>query len=197
MTLDLNAIPFADRDPPPDTTPTSVLSGLKRPRQRRTFLKAMAFGAITFGAAALTVPFLGRMRDARADVSPRGGMKGYEAADCSDAYGREGYTEQADTHGIYMTEGKACFGGTYMGWNWCNLDGWHRSGDDIPSAPPGWSWECSPRMTSCAGKNAWRWTVNRKVWRCSDGNSRVRKALPGEKWSRVYLSICRAFVQAA
>lgn len=198
MTLDLNAIPFADEEPPA-ATPTRVLTGLASPRPRRSFLKAMGYAALSMGAAALTVPFLGRGRQAQAEVSPRGGLQGWDRNDCQDAY-PGGYDERRDTHGIYMTETAACFGGTYMGWNWCNTDGWHRSDNRIPSAPPGWTWECWPVSGLCgpraAGKNAWRWTTQPggKVWRCSDGNSKVRRNVLLAWWRGPYLSICRARV---
>ena len=202
MTLDLNGIPHAGEEPP-DATPTRVLTGLVAPRRRRTFLKAMAYGALSFGAAALTVPFLGRARRAQAETSPGGGLKGYDDNKCVDAYGAGGYAEAKDTHGMYMTETAACFGGTYMGWNWCTSNGWHRSGNRIPSAPPGWLWECWPISGACGkaadNMNSWRWTTDdgtprKKMWRCSDGNSKVTRDVWWDWWHGPYLSICRARV---
>ena len=201
MTLDLNAIPFAD-DEPPDATPTRALTGLVTPRPRRTFLKAMAYGALAFGAAALAVPFLGRARLARAEAN--GGLSGYDDPRCGagirpgGAY-PDGYNERSDTHGRFRTEQPACFGGRYMGWNWCTSDGWHRSGKGIDSSPPGWKWECWPISGACGqgahNQNSWRWTTpDGKVWRCSDGNSKVTRDVWWDWWHGPYLSICRARV---
>ena len=202
MTLDLNAIPFAD-DEPPDAAPTRVLSGLVSPRPRRTVLKAMAYGALAFGATVLAVPFFGRARLARAENSPGGGLAGYDHPRCgidnpAGAYPR-GYDEESDTHGIYRTEQKACWGGKYMGWNWCTAQGWHRSDKRVPSAPPGWLWECWPISGACGQRwhhqNSWRWTTpDGKVWRCSDGNSKVTRDVWWDWWHGPYLSICRARV---
>src|SRR5688500_6272928 len=157
MSLDLRAIPCAEEEPP-EATPTRVLTGgftgMVPPRPRRTFLKAMAYSALAFGAAALALPFLGRSRLARAETSPGGGLSGYDDARCGagirpgGAY-PDGYNEESDTHGIYRTEQKACYGGKYMGWNWCTAGGWHRSDKRVPSAPPGWLWECWPISGAC------------------------------------------------
>jgi hypothetical protein len=195
MTLEIRAIPFAD-DEPPDAAPTRVLTGLVAPRPRRSFLKAMAYGALTFGAAALAVPFLGRARQARAEAN--GVLSGYDNPRCADAY-PGGYDERSDTHGMYKNEQAACFGGRYMGWPWCTSDGWHRSDKRVPSAPPGWLWECWPVSGVCGkkadNKNAWRWTTpDNKVWRCSDGNSKVTRDVWWDSWHGPYLSICRARV---
>ena len=196
MSIDLDAIPFADQ-PPDGAAPTRALSALAVPRQRRTVLKAFVYTGLTVGAAALAVPFLGRTRPASAETSPGGGLQGWDKVDCSDAY-PGGYAERPDSHGIYMPpEQPACFGSTWIGWNWCNSAGWHRSGTNIPSAPPGWTWECWPISSACgtaSTKNAWRWTTpNGKVWRCSDGNSKVKRN-GAACWSAAFLTICRARV---
>jgi hypothetical protein len=197
MTLDLDAIPYTDH-PPDGAGSTRALSALAIPRRRRTVLKAMVYTGLTIGATALAVPFLGRTRPALAETSPGGGLEGWDDNDCTVSYPGGGYPERDDSHGIYMPpEQPACFGSTWIGWNWCNAAGWHRSGTNIPSAPPGWQWECRPISTACgrnAKKNAWRWTTpNGKIWRCSDGRSRVRRV--GDAcWSAEFLTICRARV---
>jgi len=196
MTLDLNAIPYAD-EAPPGAARTTVLTALAVPRRRRAFFKAVGYAGLTIGAAVLALPFAGRARQANAETSPGGALQGWNANNCSDAY-PGGYSERRDTHGIYVPETPACFGGTYMGWNWCASSGWHRS-DTTGSSPPGWTWQMWPISSACGGaptKNAWRWTTNpgAKVWRCSDGNSKVRRNVWWASWQGPYLSICRARV---
>lgn len=108
MTLDLDAIPYADQAPP-EATPTRVLSAVTAPR-RRTFFKAVGYACLSLGAAALTMPF--RASRAYAEVSPGGALQGWDANDCTDAY-PGGYNEQKDTHGLYVGETAACVGGRW------------------------------------------------------------------------------------
>jgi hypothetical protein len=194
MTLDLNAIPYAD-EAPPGAARTTVLSAVSAPRRRRAFLRAVGYAGLSVGAAVLALPFAART--ARAEWSPGGTLRGWDANNCTDAY-PSGYSERRDTHGNYVGETAACFGGTYMGWNWCTSSGWHRSGQ-APSSPPGWTWEMWPISSACGRaptRNAWRWTTQpgSKVWRCSDGNSKVRRNVWLARWQGPYLSICRARV---
>jgi hypothetical protein len=191
MALRLEHIVSAD-EAPADTQPTDALTALNAPRHRRNFLRTVGYAALAVGATALAAPFVGRPRPAYAES--RGGLQGHDGNACSPAY-PTGYVEQNDTHGIYTSAGAACFGGSYMGWNWCNSGGWHRS-DWARSADNKWCWHMSPRSDLCGSprKNAWRWTTpDGKVWRCSDGRSVVFR-VSDNKCFGPYLSICRARV---
>lgn len=174
---------------PDNSPPTAALSALKAPRHRRGFLRAVGYAGLTVGAAALAAPFLGRPSPARAES--HAGLQGHDGDNCTPAY-PNGYNAQNDTDGIYVNSGAACFGGSYMGWNWCCSWGWHRS-DWERSVDNQWCWHMSPRSDTCGSprKNAWRWsTSDGRVWRCSDGNSVVYKVSNGRAYGP-YLSICR------
>lgn len=191
MTLGLETIITVD-DARSGTEPTSALTALAAPRHRRGFLRAVGYAGLTVGAAALAAPFLGRPRPAYAES--HAGLQGHDGDACKPAY-PSGYGEQNDTHGIYVGAGAACFGGHYMGWNWCCPWGWHRS-DWARSVDNKWCWHMTPRSDLCGSptKNAWRWTTpDGKVWRCSDGKSIVFR-VSDNKCFGPYLSICRARV---
>lgn len=191
-TLALDDIPDADpalrTDEPRGRT--QALTQLGSLAQRRTVLKGVALAGATIGATALGWSPLGGSRAAFAETSP-GGLQGWDAMDCKDAY-PNGYNEQRDTTGAFVNEPGACFGGSEMGSTLCDSTGWHRS-DTVSS---GFLQQTAyrPISTACGAsttKNAWRWTVNGVTYRCSDGTKSLR--VFGINWY-TYLTICRARV---
>jgi hypothetical protein len=184
MPLDMEQIPDAENSAV--TEPTRALTGLgKTSTRRRTVLRGVAFSSLTLGATALSWSPLAGQRAARAENGPNG-LRGWDRTDCRDAY-PDGYSEQPDTGGAYRNEPGACFGGDFMGSMYCT-SGWHKKGTER-DAPIVYTY--TPISTACgtsSTKNAWKWRVAGKTWRCSDGHTRVS----GGGTSRTYLTICRA-----
>lgn len=184
MPLDLDQIP--DTENSNGTEPTRALSGIRKaPARRRTVLRGVALSSLTLGATALSWSPLAGQRAARAENGPNG-LRGWDRNDCRDAY-PDGYSEQQDTGGSYRNEPAACFGGDFMGSMYCT-SGWHKRGTER-DAPVVYVY--TPISTACGSsstKNAWKWRVGGRTWRCSDGNTRVSAG--GS--TRTYLTICRA-----
>lgn len=179
MTLDLDTIP--DSDAPASGGPGIALSDLPSVRPgRRGVLKGVALSGMTLGATALT--WGSAAAPAVAETSPSG-LDGWDRNDCSDAYPR-GYREQRDNTGQYRNIAGACFGGSAIGSDNCDADGWHRV-DSVGSTT------YRPVSGSCSGKNAWKWTVDGVTYRCSDGRTTEPVFWI---WTRSYLSIGRAAV---
>lgn len=181
MTLDLNSLP--DLDQPATTDATDALADIDQVVRRRTVLKGVTLSAIALGTGALSMAGASK---AAAETSPTG-LTGWDANDCKDAY-PNGYNEQRDNYGIYTAEPGACFGGTFIGSNFCDAAGWYRNETDR------YNQTYRPISSACGAtstKNAWRWTVNGVTYRCSDG----RITIPSYwYYSRTYLAICRAKV---
>ncbi|MEU7909346.1 hypothetical protein [Actinoplanes sp. NPDC049118] len=184
MPLDVEQIP--DTETSSVTEPTRALSGLgKASTRRRTVLRGVGLSGLTLGATALSWSPVAGQRAARAENGPNG-LRGWDRTDCRDAY-PSGYTEQRDTGGAYQNEPAACFGGDFMGSMYCT-SGWHKKGT-VRDAPITYTY--TPISTACGSsstKNAWKWRVGGRTWRCSDGNTRVS----GGGSTRTYLTICRA-----
>lgn len=193
MPLELDSIPFAD-----DADDTRVARGgrtralteLGALARRRTVLKGVALAGATAGATVLGWSPLGGVRGAAAETSPSG-LTGWDALDCRDAY-PNGYNEQRDTTGSFVSEPGACFGGQEIGSTLCDSTGWHRA----DTVRVNWSTTHAYRPISIAcgassTRNAWRWTINGVTYRCSDGTKSVRYF--GINWY-TYLTICRARV---
>jgi hypothetical protein len=183
MSLTFDQIPDADTAPL-GAGPTTALSGLTATGNRRTVLRAVALGAVTIGALALS---LGRGRKARAEAGPLG-LQGWDRTDCHDAY-PSGYAEVGDTTGEYVNTYAACFGGSWRGSTYCEA-GWHKHGtwtygsiqaDHMPT-----SLFCGDTTT----KNAWKWTTpDGQTYRCSDG---LTTYWGGQFTGQTYLTICRS-----
>lgn len=179
MTLDLDTIP--DSDAPATRDLGVALSELPAVRPgRRGVLKGVALSGVTLGAAALSVG--GSAAPAAAETSPSG-LDGWDRNDCSDAYSR-GYRESRDNSGEFRDAPGACFGGSAISSTNCDADGWHRADSEGEKT-------FRPLSGSCAGKNAWKWTVDGVTYRCSDGRTTEPVFWI---WTRSYLSICRAAV---
>jgi hypothetical protein len=169
MALDLASIPDAHDGPSGPVEHTAALRGLPATPSRRGFFRAVAFAGITVGSAALTVgSSLLPSKPAIAEVSPTG-LTEWPRNDCTDAY-PNGYTERSDeSSSAYTYDGKACFGAPVTNTN-CR-----------------WAWHKNPTTGRCqsgSSRNAWRWTVNGRVYRCSDGYAS----------GTTTLTICRARV---
>lgn len=179
MALDFDSIP--DSDAVGTGEPSAALRDLRSTRPgRRGVLKGITLSGLTVGATALSVG-AGTSR-AAAETSPTG-LTGWDRNDCADAYPR-GYQEMRDTSGEYVGARGACFGGSYVGSDFCDAQGWHRSDSQGNRT-------FRPVSGSCSGKNSWRWTVDGVTYRCSDG--RTTETI----WwffTRSYLTICRAAV---
>lgn len=179
MALNFSSIP--DSDGATSGEASTVLADLKSARpNRRGVLKGVALSGLTVGATALSVG--PGASPAAAETSPTG-LAGWDRNDCSDAY-RYGYGEQRDNSGNYVNLKGACFGGSHIGSNYCDAQGWHRADSEGTKT-------FRPVTGSCAGKNSWRWTVDGVTYRCSDG-----RTTEPSWWifTRSYLSICRAAV---
>jgi hypothetical protein len=184
MSLTFDQIPDADAAPAPDSVRTTALTGLTVSGNRRTVLRAMALGAVTVGALALSL--VGR-RKAAAEAGPFG-LQGWDRNDCHDAY-PSGYQELADTSGAYINTYAACFGGDWRGSTFCDA-GWHKNGtwnegsiqvDHVP---------VSTACGATTAKNAWKWTTpDGHVYRCSDGFSTY---WGGPFNGQTFFTICRS-----
>lgn len=189
MALRLEQIPDREEAPPGGQpsggSMSSALAKLPLAGARRTVLKALALGALSFGAAALGV-FRGRA--ARAETGPFS-LAGWDRNDCHDAY-PGGYAELGDTSGAYVNTYAACFGGSWRGSDFCEA-GWHKYGTWTEN---GIQVDHVPISTACGTlttKNAWRWTTpDGHTYRCSDGFSTYWGGAGGQ----TYLTICRAGV---
>jgi hypothetical protein len=164
-----------------------AMTGLKLPARRRTVLRAVALGALTLGASALDWTGAVRTRRARAEIG-RFGLPGWDRTDCRDAY-PDGYDQEADTSGEYVTRPAACFGGTFLGSDFCE-GGWHKFGTYTDG---GVRVDHVPITTACGAtttKNAWRWTTPDGItYRCSDGYSTYWST---PNTSQTYGTICRS-----
>jgi len=190
MSLDLTRIPDLDGDQSAGE-PSQALRDLK-PTGRRTVLRGIALSGVAVGAAVLGWSPLSGMRSASAETGPNG-LRGWDRNDCKDAYPVRsgypsgGYNEERDTGGAYTGSAAACYGGDFMGSDYCS-SGWHRSGT-VRDAPITRTYvPISSACGSGATKNAWKWTAGGRTWRCSDGHTTVS----GGGSSRTYLTICRA-----
>lgn len=169
---------------------TAALRDLVPSPSRRTVLKAIALGATTIGASLLDLGgSLLHAGTAWAETGPLG-LHGWDRNDCHDAYAN-GYDQVPDTSGLYVNAPAACFGGSFLGSDYCDA-GWHKRGtwtqNDIQV-------DHVPVSTLCgdiATKNAWRWTTpDGHVYRCSDGYSTY---WGGGLNGATFLTICRSAV---
>jgi hypothetical protein len=188
VTLTFEQIPDHDQ-PPPGASRTTALAELTVTGGRRTVLRAMALGAMTVGATALSWSGAFGTRKAAAETGPYA-LQGWDRNDCHDAY-PTGYDELPDTSGLYTNTYAACFGGTWLGSTYCSA-GWHKYGTYNEG---GIQADHLPISTACGvitTKNAWRWTTpDKKVYRCSDGYTTL---WGGGYTGQTYLTICRAQV---
>lgn len=197
MTSQLAEIPLANQGQSYDgeLRPTAALRGLKKPASRRSVLRGVAASALTVGALSLTWGNSGR---AFAEENPSDPTRtGWDKNDCKDAY-PDGYEQQQDTGGEFETAPAACFGGSLMSSEFCDENGWYRSGEE--TLDDGTVRQYQPVSDQCGldevgFKNSWKWTTpDGKVYRCSDGNMTVigPDGAPGESM----MTICRALVPA-
>lgn len=156
MALDLGSIPDANDRSADDGPRSGVLTDLPTAPSRRGFLRAMGYAGLAMGAAALTVGWVVRRgNSAIADTSPTG-LTEWRANNCTDAYGTAGYTQQADlANSAYTYDAPACWGAP------------------ISNKHCRYGWHANPTTGHCGNNpnnhNGWRWTVNGRTYRCSDG----------------------------
>ncbi|MFF5213031.1 hypothetical protein [Streptosporangium sp. NPDC000396] len=164
-------------DVPADAAPSMVRSMIPAtPAARRTVLKGMAVAVAT----AALVPFDWVIsRRAALAVGP---TSEWTRTNCRDAYSG-GYAEEPSNWGGGP---KACFGGWRMGGYPCNSNKRHFEGFR------GYHDEgyTSHRVTTCSNRNAWRWTVSGKVYRCSDASTRTVWN-DGESYTDLTISVCK------
>ncbi|GAA0934277.1 hypothetical protein [Nonomuraea longicatena] len=175
MRLDL--IPSAN-DAPEEFAPSRVRASITTltPR-RRTMLKGMLVAASTAALAPLDWALSKRAAWAAGPTSE------WTRSNCRDAYS-SGYGEQRNNW--WVGGPAACFGGWRMGSYPCNsnkrhFEGWRGYHDE------GYT---SNRITTCVGRNAWRWTASGNVYRCSDANTMVVWN-SGERYTALTISACR------
>ncbi|PZG02225.1 hypothetical protein [Micromonospora deserti] len=150
MTLKLHAIPTSNDPAASGGQPSLALAGIPTTPSRRGFMRTVVFAGLTLGASAL---LLGVSRRGSAETSPTG-LTEWSRNDCADAY-PGGYTQVADqSNSAYTYDAAACFGAPISNKN-CRL-GWHFN-------------PTTGRCQSGSPYNAWRWTVNGRTYRCSDG----------------------------
>ncbi|HSV66153.1 MAG TPA: hypothetical protein VLJ59_09650 [Mycobacteriales bacterium] len=188
MSLTFEQIPDHGQAPP-GAARSTALADLNVTGARRTVLKAMALGAMTIGATALSLAGAFGTRRAAAEIGPYA-MAGWDRNDCKDAY-PTGYAELTDTGGAYVNSYAACFGGTWRGSIFCNA-GWHKYGTWNEN---GVQVDHTPISVACGSfltKNAWRWTTpDGRVYRCSDGFSTF---WGGGYTGQTFLTICRSSI---
>jgi hypothetical protein len=171
----LDRIPSA-QEAPRDAVPSTVRAAIARePARRRTVVKGM----IVALAGAALVPFDWALSRRAAHAGP---STEWTAANCSDGY-PGGYGEGANN---WWAGGPAvCFGGWRMGGFPCDgakfhFEGWRGYGDE------GYT---SNRVTTCAGRNAWRWTAGGGTYRCSDATT-TTVWNSGESYTALTIAAC-------
>ncbi|MFF5205634.1 hypothetical protein [Streptosporangium sp. NPDC000396] len=173
MRLDL--IPSTEAAPA-DATPSLVRRLIPNPPvSRRTLVKGLVVSAI----AATVVPFEWFLSRRAANAGP---TSEWTASNCSDGY-PGGYGEGYNN---WWSDGRAvCFGGWRMGSYPCSggfhFEGWRGYDDE------GYT---SSRVTTCSGRNAWRWTAYSTLYRCSDANTFVRWN-DGDSYTGLTIAMCR------
>ena len=183
MSLTFDQIPDADV-PLPGAGQSTALTGLTVIGNRRTVLRAVALGAVTIGALALSL--VGN-RKARAEAGPLG-LRGWDRNDCRDAY-PSGYEELGDTTGQYVNTYAACFGGVWRGSTYCNA-GWHKHGTWTYGSVQADHMPISIACGTTTTQNAWKWTTpDGHTYRCSDG---MTTYWGGPYDGQTFFTICRA-----
>ncbi|WP_166353467.1 hypothetical protein [Phytoactinopolyspora limicola] len=173
---------------PTDAEPTKI-----RPRKtstssmsRRAVVKALAVGAV----AATLVPLDWAL--ARREAAAAGPTSSWNHPRCGDYMS---YTTEANN---WPSSGyRACYGGSLRGTFPCNsnkfhFEGWKQQGST--------SKHYSYRVATCKGKNAWRWTTQGNVYRCSDARTQSCYWEPHYGWScnNTYrLTIARCYLWKA
>ncbi|MGH3862490.1 hypothetical protein [Actinokineospora sp.] len=174
-------IPFADREPAENSTPSHVLASIATTTpDRRNVLRGMMIAAAT--AALVPFEWLATRRQAEA-----GPTSEWTSSNCTDGY-PQGYNEQSNNW--WSSGPAACFGGWRRGSYPCS-GGWHFEGFRSYS-DEGYT---STRIATACGagstkKNAWRWTASGSVYRCSDASTRTVWN-SGESYTDLTISMCR------
>lgn len=165
-------------DKPEEFTPSQVRSSIANmPAARRTVLKGMLVAA---GAAALVPLDWALSRRAARAAGP---TSEWTASNCRDGY-PNGYGEGSNN---WWVDGKkVCFGGWRMGSYPCNsnkrhFEGWRGYHDE------GYT---SNRVTTCANRNAWRWTSGGGLYRCSDART-TTVWNDGQRYTALTIAMCR------
>ncbi|MDX3104764.1 hypothetical protein [Nonomuraea angiospora] len=164
-------------DAPHEVAPSRVRSAIAlTPTARRTVLKGL-FVAISTAAL---VPFEWAL--SRRAANAVGPTSEWTATNCRDGY-PNGYGEQANNWwtGGYST----CFGGWRRGSYPCNSNQRHFEGFRSYS-DEGYT---SNRVTTCSGRNAWRWTAGGSLYRCSDANT-TTVWNSGERYTALTIAKC-------
>lgn len=65
-----------------------------------------------------------------------------------------------------------CSCGSAVSSIYCASNGWHRH-HSVQQGGGTAERQHRPRLTSCNGRNGWRWRRSGNIWRCSDGQARV------------------------
>jgi hypothetical protein len=148
----------------PEGAPKSRVRAMiaELPASRRNLMKGLAVTAM----AATLVPMDWALSRRRAVAGPTSEFTG---ANCDPPYSG-GYGEERNN---WWGDGRAvCFGGWRMGSYPCS-GGFHFEGSRThrPGASDQERYTNVVRLTTCGGRNAWRWSNN--TWRCSDAMTTV------------------------
>lgn len=150
---------------------------------RRTALRMLFVGITT----AALVPF--EWLYSKRTASAAGPTSEFTNAGCNPPY-TSGYTEQTNSYGV--PSGAQCFGGIRRSGLLCS-SGRHREGVFTPVS--GETFTSNRIDTSCGAptpgyRNAWRWTSQGTVYRCSDATSTIRFYPGGGQLTGLTVGVC-------